>query len=250
MQNYTYPPYSELSPEDEYPSLEYYNDDGGYCTPKRHWCLVAEIVENHTFMRHRQHLILRTRLSLDRFQLVFYLDKEPASTDSFNYDQLKVGNTICVLYAERKRFLDGTQGIRQESADCVHVFKAPLHIVHEEAKKLLQYADTRAAKAKAVSSTSSSGAGSNLSSNTVHPFSLCFICGKQETAEAPLSRCAGCHIAVYCSKECQKSHWNLSHKALCKDSEKLLRLSCLPRYPFVELNWFKMHTLPPHKLEN
>jgi len=30
-----------------------------------------------------------------------------------------------------------------------------------------------------------------------------------------LKRCGNCKIAFYCSKECQKSHWKIAHKAIC-----------------------------------
>ena len=30
-----------------------------------------------------------------------------------------------------------------------------------------------------------------------------------------LKRCSRCHIALYCSRECQKAHWKLGHKTHC-----------------------------------
>jgi hypothetical protein len=40
----------------------------------------------------------------------------------------------------------------------------------------------------------------------------CWACS---TATGKLSRCAGCSVAYFCSKDCQKQHWGV-HKADCK----------------------------------
>lgn len=142
---------------------------------------------------------------------------------SFSWDQLKPGHTLCVLYAERKTFVDRTSGIRQEMLDTVCVFRAPLATVHAEAKKALALAD-------------SGGDGRYA----------CFSCGKLDSLEGRHAACGGCHLARYCSKDCQRAHWMAAHKALCKDGQKLLRLACLDRHPFDRRQWFSVATLPPH----
>jgi splicing suppressor protein 51 len=47
----------------------------------------------------------------------------------------------------------------------------------------------------------------------------CFYCKKTEpsnaTPDQKLKRCSRCHIALYCSHECQKAHWKLGHKTQC-----------------------------------
>lgn len=48
------------------------------------------------------------------------------------------------------------------------------------------------------------------------PSSGCAICSKQKTLEGkPLFKCAACHAADYCSKNCQKADWK-HHKVACK----------------------------------
>lgn len=43
----------------------------------------------------------------------------------------------------------------------------------------------------------------------------CLHCYRQGS-EISLMKCTGCMDATYCSQECQKSHWLLSHQKLCK----------------------------------
>lgn len=43
----------------------------------------------------------------------------------------------------------------------------------------------------------------------------CSHCGKKPAAQAKLSRCAACHTAPYCSRQCQKANWS-RHKDWCK----------------------------------
>ncbi|KAG9122643.1 hypothetical protein FRC07_000899 [Ceratobasidium sp. 392] len=45
------------------------------------------------------------------------------------------------------------------------------------------------------------------------PTDVCWRCGG---VGRPLLRCARCKKARYCSKECQKTHWNEEHKNVCK----------------------------------
>lgn len=60
--------------------------------------------------------------------------------DKFPFE-IKVGYTICILYAERKQFMDGTVGVRQEELEPCWAFKAPLQVVLQESEKLLQEED-------------------------------------------------------------------------------------------------------------
>lgn len=46
--------------------------------------------------------------------------------------------------------------------------------------------------------------------------SLCDWCLKRGTPEAPLKKCAACHNAAYCSRECQALAWKAHHKRECK----------------------------------
>ncbi|KAK3703548.1 hypothetical protein LTR37_014395 [Vermiconidia calcicola] len=51
---------------------------------------------------------------------------------------------------------------------------------------------------------------------TRNPFNACGGCGASTRSDGrPLDRCAKCKIQLYCSRDCQKSHWK-SHKIFCK----------------------------------
>lgn len=41
-------------------------------------------------------------------------------------------------------------------------------------------------------------------------------CGQCEATDKKLSRCARCHITMYCGLECQKAHWP-THKQVCRE---------------------------------
>ena len=47
----------------------------------------------------------------------------------------------------------------------------------------------------------------------------CIQCDKDQDLNGsnspPMMRCSRCHIAVYCSKECQIIHWREGHKRVC-----------------------------------
>jgi len=37
--------------------------------------------------------------------------------------------------------------------------------------------------------------------------------------------CSLCHVPRYCSRRCQKAHWRLSHKHVCKEMKCWIRLA-------------------------
>ena len=60
------------------------------------------------------------------------------------------------------------------------------------------------------------------SQNTKGP--VCFACGQVPTLDHPLKFCAQCHIAGYCSRECQVGDWKRRHKgAACASYQRLER---------------------------
>lgn len=230
----TFPSFARLPDIHEpfFDAPSYYQEDPpGVLTLKRSWCLVAEIVDNTTVFR--PEVWLRTRHGGQPFRLVFYHDTGARSTTGFEFNQLLPGHTLAVLYAERKTFLDGNVGIRHEDLDTVWVFKAPLAVVHEEAAKALAQAD--------IDSTNEVAGGAEQA--------FCFQCGQTDTPQEPHATCAGCELARYCSRRCQRGHWAPAHRTLCRqDADKLLRLACIGRHPFPASGiGFTMATLPPHR---
>lgn len=151
-----------------------------------------------------------TRFGENSVRIAFYPDEHSHMCKGFSMENHMVtaGHTLCILYAERKKFLDGSVGVRVERLEYCYIFRAPLNIVMREAKHILSNADGDAVD------------------GPVH----CAHCGKAETAGHRLERCSKCHLAFYCSRECQVSAWRDGHKLLCGDADKLLRLSCLPRH--------------------
>jgi hypothetical protein len=57
----------------------------------------------------------------------------------------------------------------------------------------------------------------------------CVACADQEEGNVKFKACSGCQIARYCSRRCQKMHWNSTlemgrHKEVCLMIRKLLKL--------------------------
>ena len=44
----------------------------------------------------------------------------------------------------------------------------------------------------------------------------CVVCGKKSQF-----KCSQCAVEKYCSRNCQKSHWN-QHKSICKQSKEII----------------------------
>ncbi len=105
----------------------------------------------------------------------FYHERNDVAT-TFSWNDLKKGNTMVILYAEKKTFLDGSEGVRQETLDHCYIFHTNIENLFREANKLLNDAD--------------------LSKNP-EPLSVCFGCGLKTNK---IFRCASCHKAKYCSK--------------------------------------------------
>ena len=119
------------------------------------------------------------------------------------YSDIKPGNTVVVLYAKPDD--QKLKMVTPEYPEFCCVFKSPLYQLKEEAKKLLVYHDSLHEKKDL----------------------RCFGC---EIVTNDLFQCSACKLFKYCSKECQKKSWNRRHLFLCKQSEILLRLACLPRH--------------------
>lgn len=127
-----FPSYKQL-PHDNDLNEDYYSLDGrsGVYRPGMHWCYIAEIIRDDTFVRpmflvkdkegHESrvafHLEGRTGPMIRQIPPQFGAVEPP----SFNKVPCKVGNTICIMYANQHDFADFTHGIRVEERDTVTV---------------------------------------------------------------------------------------------------------------------------------
>ncbi|KAJ7226724.1 hypothetical protein GGX14DRAFT_347143 [Mycena pura] len=168
-------PYQVYSPgEDQYPG--------------RHWCFLGEITEG--------------RRSVDsKNVLLFVKDKDDQivpvalafpKNDRFDYDSVKIGFTIAVLYAEQTNLPDESAGMGLEHSKFVKIFPCNL-------ETLLRINDDIEAE------------------TPVDCLKKCKACGKEELLDLiNLRRCSRCVGASYCGSECQKAAWEQGHKRECK----------------------------------
>jgi hypothetical protein len=171
----------------EDPSMTYYGGwDTGRISPKQHWCLIGEITNAESFMRPQ--VILQTRFG-EEVKIMFYLDDRPSmmgfqggAFDDFPF-KVEPGHTICIMYAERKTFMDMSVGVRQETLGACWVFNAPFQEVQADAEKLLR------------------------------PVSGCFHCGE---VSADLRRCTRCRCATYCNETCQRAQVGVPTRSSAK----------------------------------
>ncbi|KAF9582587.1 hypothetical protein BGW38_011001 [Lunasporangiospora selenospora] len=105
------------------------------------------------------------------------------------------GSTIFILYADQHYFADGTVGIRVEYGQHVLVMQHSMSDI--------------------------------LKAQSVTP-------GECQKCQKPAgSRCAKCHKATYCSRECQVSHWG-AHKKNCAILRITNRIAATVEAPYVD----------------
>ena len=163
------------------------------------WCFLGEITYDEysqiPFWRNRVHV--RDRRGKDDIPVLFY----PDSGFFFDFKTLKKGHTICVMLAEQHYFLDTTIGLRIENLDLVKVIPCSLEDL--------------------------------FAISAVHSHqNACWTCGKTAggdgeaatVAAMDLKRCAACHTAKYCCKQCQVSDWKERHRRWCKAMPEFNRL--------------------------
>ncbi|KAJ3028647.1 UNVERIFIED_CONTAM: hypothetical protein HDU68_001228 [Siphonaria sp. JEL0065] len=157
--------------------------------PNRHWCFFAEIVDVSYVIRPR------ATVHLD-FDETITIHFEPHSIDetpkTFSWETLVPGNTIAILYAQKKVMCDGMWGIKQQDLDSVCIFNAGAQMVSRYAEKIAE--------------TPSS----------------CFHleCGKTRG----LVECLHCGVALFCSAFHEKGGWKSGHRRLCHQSEEFKRM--------------------------
>mmetsp|Transcript_30033 Transcript_30033/g.69282 ORF Transcript_30033/g.69282 Transcript_30033/m.69282 type:complete len:331 (-) Transcript_30033:9-1001(-) len=199
-----FPPFHHL-PFIEDPDVDYFRQDPytGIFYPRRHWALVGTIEKVEFFIRPRASIVTNFA---ERVLVNFHLESA-LCPDGFGWDELKVGSSMVILYAERKTFLDMSVGIRQESPETVMVFPVSLPDLNKNYEAIQAHVNR--------SSSSSSSAR------------RCFACGEEETVGLKTKRCGACKVAQYCGRDCQISHWKESHKQLCPYFRMLAWLACI-----------------------
>lgn len=80
----------------------------------KHWCFLAEIQQCDGFLRYRT--VVKDDND-EEMVVAFY----PDSYEGFDWNKLKRGHTLAIMYAYQHSFVDGSYGVRIENMDHVHV---------------------------------------------------------------------------------------------------------------------------------
>ena len=130
-------PVADRLPDYHDPWGEYHSEKDGMLTPVRHWCFLGQILDVNTFMRPRVTVApwpnpgggeINFKNPSHTITVHFHHERSTIPT-TFAWKDLKPGRTIAILYAKRKRMMDGSTGIRQEHLDSVFVFRASLSML-------------------------------------------------------------------------------------------------------------------------
>jgi hypothetical protein len=195
------------------PSTEHYTGwDTGYITPTVHWTLMVEVVayQHQNFVGRPE--IRCKDASGQEFNVVGYFEERGRRNSWFDArvaPAIQPGCVLAIRYAESKRFMDMTTGIRLEDNHAKHVRALPCNLT-----QLLDAADVIFAR------------------KTEDPAACWAGCGQCEGEKAKLSRCARCKTARYCSKACQSVDWVGKHKDHCKLVDSIMDLVGQGARPF------------------
>ena len=138
----------------------------GTISPRRHWCLIAEITTLSKFLR--LSIYAKDR---DGNEFPIHVHTSDRGVGMSKYCQ--EGHTIVLMYAERHNFADGTVGIRLEEGASVKVL--PYSVA------TLMAANDRYFEAEGKTA--------------------CDCCGASQTkGTGGLKNCARCKVTSYCSK--------------------------------------------------
>jgi hypothetical protein len=167
-----------------------------------HWAYMVEVCKKKT-KEYGFYQIVEGFSLLNEYASISFdrLRQDQASKISFS--DIKPGYTVVVLYAKQDD--KDMKMVMPENANYCLIFKLPILEIQKEAEKLLYNFDL-ASENKDIE---------------------CFGCGLKGN---DLMQCSSCKIAKYCSRQCQKKSWDMRHQRLCKQSEIILRLACLPRH--------------------
>ena len=176
-----FPSFDEC-PHELVPNFEFYAvERGNFLQPKRHWCLLAEIVDVEIFIRLRLWVKDRTE---NVFPISFYIEDDSRKLDLSRFQK---GRTVAILHAEQHNFLDMTVGIRQESSRTIEVRRKILMCC---AMLTYQVYDMPLNNILSLGKE-------NYRSSIGQTERKCHVCGEGKTS---LQKCSKCEIRWYCGK--------------------------------------------------
>jgi hypothetical protein len=210
LQNHvTYPPFKLLS-SSESPSAVHFNLTKHI--PNKHWVLLVEIDE---YSANKLSCSLKGKTLFGEEVCVVFnpSDKSKAPT-TFAWSNMKKGNTIAIMYAEKKT----NDTVEVTNFDFCYVFNSKLKDLAMHASILLENADLKSR----------------------HESPVCFKCDltiNNNDSYEPLNKepiyCPKCNLAVFCGQSCAKTYKEKqNHKELCPQFSTLLNLASLPRHKF------------------
>jgi hypothetical protein len=220
----TFPIFADC-PEREV-NLDFYDEiDGGFLKPKRHWCLLAEIIEINTASRAT--LMLKDKAGMELPMFVVIRGRHGgiwSRPENLNGDkeQLRVGYCVAILYPHRQDFLGDVVGIRCEVEGWAKVITEKF--TGRRSMLISQVIPCSMVDLLALSDRV------QAQNTKLHGKKACHACGKREEA---LMKCGRCNLCWYCDgvrrikssprtcadrqQVCQRVGWNQKgHKADCK----------------------------------
>lgn len=149
---------------------------------RQNWIFYAEIVDNST-------ACIRVMDANNVKCFVAFFPKE----GSFDFTKLKLHHTLVIECAEKKCFMDSTEGVSVENLNSVQVLPMTMAQVLEMDRMFM---------AKEIQRP-------------------CWAC-----ANRCKYKCQGCHLALYCSASCQQSDWANGHQKYCKGECPRISIRC------------------------
>ncbi|GJE89912.1 zinc finger MYND domain-containing protein [Phanerochaete sordida] len=174
----SFPTFADCPQLGDAADARYFHRAGAY---RRHWCFLGEVTRVSTFSR----LVLDVvdTAAREGTRVACY-DDDGGRSFLTGARPPRVGDTVAVLYAQTKAFLDGTIGIRVEDNRCIRFLPHRL-------LDLLAANDALWGPRPAI----------------------CCVpdCGESED----LRRCSKCQLVRYCGAEHQSTDW-AAHKGICR----------------------------------
>ncbi|KAF4592528.1 SET domain protein [Ophiocordyceps camponoti-floridani] len=129
-----FPPLSALPIKDQIDEAYYVSTDGINYKPAIHWCFLGEIVQHsfHTRLR----ILVRDRAG-KLVPIAFHTADLGLSL--MRAGEVKVGNTVVVLYAEQHAFSESTVGICQTTLHNIKVLPGSLDDLKQLSQRLRMY---------------------------------------------------------------------------------------------------------------